>query len=532
MSNSEKQQVSVVPPDSQEAFELQCEPFADAIDNSFFYSEQARIQRLRLLQHLASYSELLMVVGADGIGKTTLLEQFIFRAKESAHICSIQATQMMDAERFTEQLLDGFQLSPDEGGDKASALSLDALFNLLCSVQQEGRHTVIIIDDAHLLSLSALKLVLQLVEAAPSNDHSPHIILFCAPSIDKALSTPAVKPLLQRINHTFEMAPLSETECAGYIRHRLGVAGLDGEGPFDDAVVHKIYKASQGIPAQVNALAREVLQGRPVASVTEESATEAGAGNKLKWIVGGLVAVILAAVLLMQDTINSMVSSDTEKPQVAMQQRSTPIALPPQSSAKVVVPAAQPPVQKAPPAQPAVTKPEPTAPKPPALAQAKPETAQQAKPAEPVKQAVAAPQTPAPAAPAPAPAPVVAKAAEPAPVKAEPVKPAVAEKQPVPTVSPALSAVEGAVWLLDQNPKYYTIQLIATSRESSAVAFIKSKGLEDKSAIFRVDRNGKTVYPVVYGVYPDRRQAQQAAGKLPDIEGWVRTVAGIQKTLR
>ncbi|NOY63689.1 MAG: hypothetical protein GXP10_11180, partial [Gammaproteobacteria bacterium] len=127
---------------------------------------------------------------------------------------------------------------------------------------------------------------------------------------------------------------------------------------------------------------------------------------------------------------------------------------------------------------------------------------------------------------------VVAKAAEPAPVKAEPVKPAVAEKQPVPTVSPALSAVEGAVWLLDQNPNYYTIQLIATSRESSAIAFIKSKGLEDKSAIFRVDRNGKTVYPVVYGVYPDRRQAQQAAGKLPEIEGWVRTVAGIQKTLQ
>src|SRR3569832_1359933 len=59
---------------------LLSEPFTGPAGPNFYYAAADREQRLGLMQHLAPYSEVLIVIGSAGSGKTMLLQQFIARA--------------------------------------------------------------------------------------------------------------------------------------------------------------------------------------------------------------------------------------------------------------------------------------------------------------------------------------------------------------------------------------------------------------------------------------------------------------------
>ena len=121
------------------------------------------------------------------------------------------------------------------------------------------------------------------------------------------------------------------------------------------------------------------------------------------------------------------------------------------------------------------------------------------------------------AAPAPAAKPTPAPAAKPA------EKPA--------TVAKAGAA--GSGWYGSQPASNFVVQILGTSSEANAQAFVKEQGGEYR--YFKKVLNGKPLYVITYGNFSSRAAADSAIKALPAKvqagKPWPRTVASVQQEL-
>ncbi len=292
------------------AYGLHQAPFASITDDRFFYANPSLAEHVELLRHYIQYGNLLlMVTGDHGIGKTTLKQHVIQSAPPEWQICDIPSHTMMDASQLLRQVAQGFAIN--QPPLEADAL-LEVLANQFAHYHSQGDVPILMIDDAHALPLDALQSLFYLAEHHNQQESSLRIILFCEPVIHAMLDDPAIHNLKERITHTMELQPLDENDTAEYLRHRLAVAGFDGTSPFTPRLIHKIHKASQGIPAKINQLAHQnLLDDSEPALPVEETVHEAliqetSPLNLRNMLMGGFALAAVITVLLFQDQINPL----------------------------------------------------------------------------------------------------------------------------------------------------------------------------------------------------------------------------------
>jgi DamX protein len=91
-------------------------------------------------------------------------------------------------------------------------------------------------------------------------------------------------------------------------------------------------------------------------------------------------------------------------------------------------------------------------------------------------------------------------------------------------------------WLKRQPAARYTLQLLALSTEEAAINYLKRHRLQDKAAFFRMERKGKPLYPILYGVYDSRDAASAARDKLPRelnrSAAWPRSFGSVHELIR
>jgi len=123
------------------------------------------------------------------------------------------------------------------------------------------------------------------------------------------------------------------------------------------------------------------------------------------------------------------------------------------------------------------------------------------------------------------PAPVTA--AKPAPAPA----PTVAAK-PAPAAAAAKPAAGGS-WYAGQSPSNYVVQILGTSNEGAAQAYVKEQGGDFR--YFKKTLQGKPLYVITYGSFASRDAAVAAIKNLPAKvqagKPWPRTVASVQQDL-
>ncbi len=83
---------------------------------------------------------------------------------------------------------------------------------------------------------------------------------------------------------------------------------------------------------------------------------------------------------------------------------------------------------------------------------------------------------------------------------------------------------------------YYTIQLLASSRENDLQQYTRTHKLQGKATYYHSKTNGKDWYVLVYGLYKSRSEAQSALAKLPENlraeKPWVKSIASVQKSMK
>jgi outer membrane protein assembly factor BamD len=86
-------------------------------------------------------------------------------------------------------------------------------------------------------------------------------------------------------------------------------------------------------------------------------------------------------------------------------------------------------------------------------------------------------------------------------------------------------------WIAQQNADAWTIQLFSTGNEQALLNFVEHHKLED-AAYYRVTRDDKLWYSLIYGAFTDIDAARAAAERLPRAvlgeRPWIRNFSGVQ----
>jgi general secretion pathway protein A len=138
---------------------------------------------------------------------------------------------------------------------------VDPLNRFLLASHAAGRHSVLIIDEAQSLSAELLEQLRLLTNLETAERKLLQIVLIGQPELRTMLARPDLEQLAQRITARYHLPALSEPESAAYVQHRLQVAGLGAELPFDARALRRIHALCGGVPRRINLLCDRALLG-------------------------------------------------------------------------------------------------------------------------------------------------------------------------------------------------------------------------------------------------------------------------------
>ncbi len=249
-------------------FGLQENPFNINTDPRFLYSTRGTRQALeRLTCGIEARKGFILLTGEVGTGKTTLLNTLL----ESLHQQNVATAFVFNPRLSASQLFD--YMIADFGITCKSQMRSRVLFRLhtwLLDRYQAGEHTVLVVDEAQMLSRQTLEEIRLLTNLETSTEKLLQIVLAGQPEFEEKLNQRELRQLRQRIALRARTSPLTSEETAGYIAERLRVAGSSGELIFDQPAVEAVHRHSRGIPRVTNLLCDQALmkaffeQSKPV----------------------------------------------------------------------------------------------------------------------------------------------------------------------------------------------------------------------------------------------------------------------------
>lgn len=111
------------------------------------------------------------------------------------------------------------------------------------------------------------------------------------------------------------------------------------------------------------------------------------------------------------------------------------------------------------------------------------------------------------------------------------IPPAKSKPATAPKSAPATHAM-GAAWYSAQPKGNYTLQLLASQSRTNIDAYIRQHALPEPLARFRMQSNGRTLYVLTHGSFPDKPSALKAANSLPRaVKSWARPIANVQQVM-
>jgi general secretion pathway protein A len=244
-------------------FGLKQAPFSIAPDPRYLYmSERHREALAHLLYGVRGEGGFVVLTGEIGAGKTTVCRCFLEQVPERCNVAYI-FNPKLSVEELLRTICAEFHVEPPREGPAAATVKdyVDALNAHLLRAHAAGQNSVLIIDEAQNLSADVLEQLRLLTNLETNERKLLQIVLIGQPELRAALARPQMQQLAQRVIARYHLEALSETETAHYVGHRMAIAGLVGEVPFDRGALRRLYRHSRGVPRRINLLADRALLG-------------------------------------------------------------------------------------------------------------------------------------------------------------------------------------------------------------------------------------------------------------------------------
>ena len=262
-----------------EHYGLSAPPFQLTPDARFWFDSRTHKKAMAYLGYgLAQEEGFIAITGEIGAGKTTLAAHLLAKIDRARlNAIEIVSTQVEgdDMLRLVAQRL-GLSAA---GVSKAELL--EQVEVALEEDQRAGKRTLIIVDEAQNLPVSALEELRMLSNFQLGGRALVQILLLGQPEFRDKIATPGLEQLRQRIIATHHLEPMGADEIEPYVRHRLQLAGWTGRPDFAPDAYAALFRISGGVPRRLNQLLNrlllhgaveqiETIDGHAVASVAED----------------------------------------------------------------------------------------------------------------------------------------------------------------------------------------------------------------------------------------------------------------------
>jgi general secretion pathway protein A len=224
-------------------------PFENTADPKFiYYSSQHQEAFSRLTYAINEQKGAAFLTGVFGCGKTVIAQAVLMSlSKGKFETAFVVNPQLSHAELLREVVYD---LGLKDNLPTLKTDILHALNEMLRNNMDNGKNTVVFIDEAHLINdiliFEELRLLLNLQH---KNKFLLTLILLGQPELKDKINN--IKQFQQRISIKHHLGGLNHKETESYIQYRLKVAGTD-KPLFDGQAIKLIFEQSGGIPRRIN----------------------------------------------------------------------------------------------------------------------------------------------------------------------------------------------------------------------------------------------------------------------------------------
>jgi general secretion pathway protein A len=286
-------------------FGLQEKPFAITPDPRYLYLSERHAEALaHLLYGINEAGGFIQLTGEVGTGKTTVIRSLLERLPGHAEVALILNPRITPAE-FLLTICEELHLQVSDGGRASTKTLMDLLGHYLLEAHARGRRVVLIVDEAQNLSFDTLEQVRLLTNLETATTKLLQIILIGQDELRMLLEQPDLRQLAQRITGRYHLSPLSRDETAGYVKHRMRVAGATAEA-FTQRALREVHRVSGGIPRVINVVCDRALLGaftredhRLGSTYVRQAAAEVyGRPVPAPWLRWATIGVIGAALAL------------------------------------------------------------------------------------------------------------------------------------------------------------------------------------------------------------------------------------------
>ncbi len=234
-------------------WKLETRPFENTSDPRFYYPSEAHQGAMLKLRYVVeSRRGAALLAGAPGLGKTlitqTLLSKLPDRFTPKIHLVFPQMPSDQLLAYLAEQLDGGRPVAAQQG----VARNVRRIENAIVRGAENGRHAVLVIDEAHLLAAAgAMETLRLLLNFQFRGEPCLTLLIVGQPPLLPALER--MPGLEERLGVKCLLRPFSMEETLSYISHRLTASGASGP-IFEQEAMETVHQLTHGVPRRINRL--------------------------------------------------------------------------------------------------------------------------------------------------------------------------------------------------------------------------------------------------------------------------------------
>jgi general secretion pathway protein A len=234
-------------------WDLDESPFENTPDPRFlFYTQEHEEALSRLVYVVERRKGATILTGDFGCGKTSLARALLTRLNKNIYQVALINNPYLKLVEFLRSI--ARQLGAENLSEKLPEMSADyflqVIEKILSNNAKEGKHTIVIIDEAHVITDADIFEELRLLLNFQLEDRfMVTLILMGQPELVDRIKKN--KQFYQRLALGSSLKPLTIEETKMYIEHRLKVAGAKRQ-IFNFSAVDFIFQNSGGIPRRIN----------------------------------------------------------------------------------------------------------------------------------------------------------------------------------------------------------------------------------------------------------------------------------------